>query len=112
LDHGDRTSDNDNLVLLKPAIYAIEDLNIDKTEKDILLEIRRGNKSGSQEESVVRAAKELQHSLSRLVYSSDWLEREGLLLFQGKVYVLDLPDLHWQIFATCYDTIVARHPGR
>jgi len=114
-DHGDRTSDNDNLTLLKPDFFtvcAVEALEVEGMEKDILEGIHRGNKLGKQEEPVAWAAKELQRSPNRSVYLVEWSEKDRLLLFRGKVYVSNIPDLRRHIMSACHDTLITGHPRR
>jgi len=75
------------------AIRALEGVQLEGPEKDILREIHQGNQKGDQEEPVAKAAKELQQASSKTVCSAEWLEDKGLLRFRGKIYVLRNPDL-------------------
>jgi len=89
-DHGNGASDNEDVVLLQPellAIRALEGVQLEGLEKDILREICQGNQKGDQEEPVAKAAKELRQASSKMVYSAEWSEDEGLLHFRGKIYV-------------------------
>jgi len=95
-DHGNRASDNEDVVLLRLellAIQALEGVQLEGLEKDILREIRQGNQKGDQEEPVAKAAKELQQASSKTVRSAEWSEDKGLLRFRGKIYVPWNPDL-------------------
>jgi len=61
-DHGKGASNNEDVVLLRPellAIQALEEVQMEGLEKDILREIRQGNQRGDQEEPVAKAAREL-----------------------------------------------------
>jgi len=81
-DHGKGASDNEDMVLLRPellAIRALEGVQMEGPEKDILREIRQGNQRGDQEEPVAKAARELQKAAGKTVHSAEWLEEEGLL---------------------------------
>ena len=44
--------------------------------------------------------------------SAEWAEADGLLTFQGKVYIPDAHDLRQQIMAQHHDSQVTGHPGR
>jgi len=77
----------------------------------MLREIRQGNQRGDQEEPVAKAARELQQTLSKTVYSTEWLEDDGVLQFRGKIYVPRNSDLRRRIVSLYYDTKVARHSG-
>ncbi|KAG5716582.1 hypothetical protein E4T56_gene16161 [Termitomyces sp. T112] len=62
-DHGTRVGDNNNIVLLKPelfAIHALEGIVAQGDEANILRDIRQGNQEGAQEDAVAQAAQALQ----------------------------------------------------
>ena len=114
-DHGTGGEDNDNMVLLKPELFAIRALEGVETvgeEAGVLQAVRRGNKAGLQEDAVAAAAKELVRSSSRSARSSEWSMENGILFFRGKVYVPKDPELRRQIVAQHHDSKVAGHPGR
>jgi len=96
LDHGKGASNNEDVVLLRPellAIRALEGVQMEGPEKDILKEIRQGNQRGDQEEPVAKAARELWQAASKTIRSAEWSEEEGLLRFRGKIYVPRNADL-------------------
>jgi len=114
-DHSKEASNNEDVVLLRPellAIQALEEVQMEGLEKDILKEIHQGNQRGDQEEPVAKAARELWQAASKTVRSAKWLEEEGLLWFRGKIYVPQNTDLQRQVVLLCHDTKVAGHPGR
>ena len=114
-DHGNRASDNENIVLLRPeflVVCALEGVELTGVEQKILSNICKGNRNRDQEEPIAKVAQELQSSANEAVHSSEWLNVDGLLRFQGKIYVPQSPDLHRQIVALCHDTQIAGHPGR
>jgi len=114
-DHGNRASDNENIVLLRPeflAVCALEGVELTGVEQKILSNICKGNRNRDQEEPIAKVAQELRSSANEAVHSSEWLNIDGLLRFQGKIYVPQSPDLHRQIVALCHDTQIAGHPGR
>ena len=81
-DHGKGTSDNEDVVLLRPeliAIQALEGLHLEGPERDMLREIRQGNQKGDQEEPVAKAARELRQTSSKTVRSVEWSEDDGVL---------------------------------
>jgi len=114
-DHGNRASDNENIVLLRPeflAVCALKGVELTGVEQKILSNICKGNRNRDQEEPIAKVAQELRSSANEAVHSSEWLNIDGLLRFQGKIYVPQSPDLHRQIVALCHDTQIAGHPGR
>jgi len=114
-DHGKGTSDNKDVVLLRPellAIRALEGIQSEGPEKDILQEIRQGNQKGDQEEPVAKAARELRQASGKTVCSVEWSEDDGVLRFRGKIYVPWNVDLQRRVVSLCYDMKIAGHPGR
>jgi len=113
-DHGKGTSDNEDMVLLRLellAIRALEGVQLEGPEKDILREIRQGNQKGDQEEPVAKVVRELQQISSKTVRSAEWSEKEGVLQFRGKIYVPRSSDLRRRVVSLCHDTKVTGHPG-
>jgi len=89
-DHDKGTSDNEDVVLLRPeliAVRALEGLHLEGPERDMLREIHQGNQRGEQEEPVAKAARELWQASSKTVRSVEWSEEDGVLRFRGKIYV-------------------------
>ena len=114
-DHGKGTSDNEDVVLLRPellAIRALEGIQSEGPEKDILREIRQGNQKGEQEEPVAKVARELWQASGKTVRSAEWSEGDRVLQFRGKIYVPRNADLRRRVVSLCHDTKVAGHPGR
>ena len=61
-DHSKGASNNEDMVLLRPeliAVQALEELYLEGPERDMLREIRQGNQRGEQEEPIAKAAREL-----------------------------------------------------
>jgi len=113
-DHRNGTSDNENIVLLRPeflAVRALEGVELTGVEQKILSDIHKGNRNGDQEEPIAKAARELRNSANEAVHSSKWSNVDGLLQFRGKIYVPRSLDLCRQIVALCHDTQIAGHPG-
>jgi len=114
-DYGKGTSDNEDMILLRPELFtirALEGIQLEGLEKDILREICRENQKGNQEEPVAKAARKLRQTSGKTVHSSEWSEDNGVLWFRGKIYVLRNVDLQRQVVSLCHDTKVAGHPGR
>jgi len=74
LDHSKRASDNKDVILLQLellAIQALEEVQLEGPEKDILKEIHQGNQKGDQEEPVAKTARELQQASSKIICSTE-----------------------------------------
>jgi hypothetical protein len=115
-DHGSGQGDNNNLTLLAPELFRLHALagaRFQGDEWNILQEVWRSLKGGVQEESIAKAARELQKDKGRgTVKSAEWSESEGLLMFQGKIYVPNDRDLRCRIVKQHHDTRIAGHAGR
>jgi hypothetical protein len=65
-----------------------------------------------QEESVVKAARELQKDKVRgIVKSAEWSESNGLLMFHGKFYVPKDRKLRCHIVEQHHNTCIAGYAG-
>jgi hypothetical protein len=114
-DHGSGQVDNNNLMLLAPELFWIHVLTgtgLEGEERNILHEVRHSLKDGVQEEAVAKAARELGKDKGRgTVKSTEWSESDGLLMFQGKIYVPNDRDLRCCIIEQHHNTRIAGHAG-
>jgi len=89
-DHGSGSSDNDNMTLLTPDLFAIrtlEGIEIFGEEKDILKEIRQQTETGDMEEEVVKVVKLLRTTSTKSVKSNEWFLDKGIVHYRGRIYV-------------------------
>jgi hypothetical protein len=102
-------------MLLAPElfqIHALAGVRLEGEEHNILREVRRSLKDGMQEESVAKAARELQKDKGRgTIKSAEWSESDGLLMFHGKIYVPNDRDLRHRIIEQHHNTRIAGHAG-
>ena len=91
-------------------MHALEGVELIGIEQKILSDIHKGNQNGDQEEPIAKAAQELWSSTNEAVHSSEWSNIDGLLQFQGKIYIPWSLDLHRQIIALCHNTQIAGYP--
>jgi hypothetical protein len=114
-DHISGQGDNNNLTLLAPElfrIYALTGVRLEGDEHNILREVRRSIKVNVQEESVVKAARELRKDKGRgTIKSTEWSESDGLLMFHGKIYVPKDRDLRRCIVEQHHNMHIAGHAG-
>jgi len=113
-DHGTGAGDNSNVMLLHPeffathAIRALSGLSL-KEERDILQDIRKGNREGKQEDAVAKSATELRRS--KETRSEHRSGRSTMAtLFPDRIYVPNDPELRRRITSQHHDTRVAGHP--
>jgi hypothetical protein len=113
--HGSGQGDNDNLTLLAQELFRIHVLagaRLEGDECNILREVRRSLRDDMQEESVVKAARELWKDKGRgTVKSAEWSESDGLLMFHGKIYVPKDRELRRHIVEQHHDMCIAGHAG-
>ena len=106
--------DNENVTLLKPEYCKVHALRqghllIEGKENVLLSKIR---KSRDLDKSVVKAVEELKKSSTKHLQSDEWSEEQGLILYQGKVYVPKDHKLRIEIIKLHHDTPSAGHPGQ
>jgi hypothetical protein len=99
-DHSDGKQDNENIVLLKPELFAIralEGLTVEGEEKDIVREIWKRNREGEVEMQVTVAVKELKRGNQRSMRGEEWKAQDRLILFWDRIYLPKNAELHHQI---------------
>jgi hypothetical protein len=115
-DHGSGQGDNNNLTLLAPELFRIHALagaRLEGNECNILQEVRLSLRDDVQEESVVKAARELWKDKGRgTIKSAEWSESDGLLMSCGKIYVPNDRDLRRHIVEQHHNMCIAGHAGR
>ena len=114
-DHDSGSSDNENMILLTPdrvAICALQGLEVIREEQDILKDIQKGAWNAKKEEAVAKAVKELQKTSMQSIRLAKWAMTDGILYFQGKIYIPDASDLWCSIIILCHNSKAARHSGR
>ena len=112
--HRDGSQDNMDIVLLKPkllAVYALVGIAFEGKKQALLTNIWQGNKLGCHKKSVAKAVRELYQSSTKSMRSSEWSEEDDILIFQSKIYVPGICDLHWHIVSLYHNTRVARYTG-
>jgi hypothetical protein len=102
-------------MLLAPElfwIHALVGVRLEGDEHNILREVWHSLKDDVQEESVVKAARELRKDKGRgTIKSAEWSESDGLLMFHGKIYVPNDRDLRCRIIEHHHDMHIAGHAG-
>ena len=104
--------DNQDQVLLPPDLFAKA-----RATSGIVLEgldgylMDRVKGCKERDEAVVKAFKELGSSKG-VLRGSKWAEEEGVVLWNGKVYVPKDPQLRHDIVQLHHDSTITGHPGR
>ena len=95
-DHGSGMEDNSDMTLLQPELFVIQALKglaAEGEEQDVLRDICQAFREGEKKDSVARAITELCQGHLHSIHMAEWSKRDGLLLFRGKVYVPNNPEL-------------------
>jgi hypothetical protein len=115
-DHGSGSDDNRDITLLTPnffAVRALEGVQVEGQERDLLKLIRHETRDGELEDAVSKGAKALKSTSAKSIRSwAEWSEAKGILYFRGKIYVPPTSDIRRKIVALNHDSRVAGHPGR
>ena len=101
-DHGLGAEDNRDITLLTPNFFvvrALEGLEMEGQERELLKLIRKETRDGELEVAVGKVAEALKSSTAKSICSSEWLEVDGILYFRGKIYVLPTSDIRQKIVA-------------
>ena len=83
-DHGDGSNDNRDLTLLTPnffVVHALEGIQVEGQEQELLKLIRREIWDGELEDAVSKVAKALKSTSAKSIHSSEWSEIDGILHF-------------------------------
>ncbi len=103
-DHGRGQEDNKGVVLLtRPCSKSTL---VRGQEVDILRDIRECMEGeGTTEEPVAAAAQRLRRAKATgQVHKTEWDETDGLLMFNGRIYVPDSKDLRQRIIAQYHNS--------
>jgi hypothetical protein len=114
--HGSGQGDNNDQTLLAQELFRIHVLagaRLEGDERNILREVQRSLRDDVQEESVVKAARELWKDKGRgTIKSAKWSKSNGLLMFRSNIYVPKDRDLRHRIIEQHHDMCITRHAGR
>jgi hypothetical protein len=109
-DHDRGMDDNKDEVLLPPNLFKVNATPVlVSTGDERLLDRIRGVKD--REERVVKAFKELGSSKGTL-RGEEWEECNGLVFYNGRVYVPNDPQIRHDILQQHHDTPIHGHPGK
>jgi hypothetical protein len=113
-DHGSRSQDNSNIVLLNADLFVVcvmEAVAVEGEEHEVLRDIQAKVKEGCMDDSITLMVKGLKDSKSRMVKGAEWNLHEGLVHFCDCIYVPHDEELQRRIVAQYHDSKVMGHPG-
>src|SRR5258707_15892177 len=108
VDHPKGADDNADCTLLTREVFelrAMEAITLEGKEAVFMEHIQQ---SGQYDNLVVKALKAL--DVGELC-SNEWMHVEGVVLYRGRVYILDNPRLRHDLVHAHHSTVVIGHPG-
>src|SRR5260221_1748635 len=107
-DHPRGAEDNVDCTLLTPEVFKLRVMEAVMLEGEEAVFMERIRQSDQYDDPVVKALKAL--DMGEL-HSDEWMHAEGVVLYQGRVYVLDNPQLCHDLVHAHHSAIVIGHPG-
>src|SRR5258707_898928 len=107
-DHPRGADDNADFILLTLEVFELRAMEAVTLEGEEAIFMERIQQSTQFDDPVVKALKAL--DMGEL-HSNGWTHTEGIVLYQGKVYILDNPQLHHDLVHVHHSATVAGHPG-
>src|SRR5260370_8215339 len=107
-DHPRGADDNADFTLLTPEVFELRATEAVTLEGEEAIFMERIQQSAQFDDPVVKALKALDAGELR---SDEWTHTEGIVLYQGKVYVPDNPQLCHDLVHVHHSATVAGHPG-
>src|SRR5258708_28844144 len=107
--HPRGAEDNADCTLLTLEVFelrAMEAITLEGEEAVFMEQIRQ---SDQYDDPVVKALKALDAGELR---SDEWMRTEEVVLYRGRVYILDDPQLCHDLVHAHHSAAVARHPGQ
>src|SRR5258708_24214810 len=106
-DHLRGAEDNVDCTLLTPEVFKLRAMEAVMLKGEEAVFMERIRQSDQYDDLVVKALKAL--DMGEL-HSNEWTCAEGVVLYQGRVYVPDDPQLHHDLVHAHHSAAVTRHP--
>src|SRR5258706_4932453 len=107
VDHPRGVDDNTDFTLLTLEVFELRAMEAITLEGEEAIFMERIQQSAQFDDPVVKALKALD---AGELHSDEWTCAEGVVLYRGKVYVLDNPQLHHDLVHAHHAAVVAGHP--
>src|SRR5258708_3286717 len=108
VDHLRGADDNMDFTLLTPEVFELRAMEAITLEGEEAIFMERIQQSAQFDDPVVKALKALD---AGELCSDEWMHAEGIVLYQGKVYIPDNPQLHHNLVHAHHSATVTGHPG-
>ena len=107
-DHPRGVDDNADCTLLTLGVFKLRVMEAITLEGEEAIFMEWIQQSDQYDDLVVKALKALD---AGELCSDEWMHAEGVVLYQGRVYILDDPQLCHDLLHAHHSAIVAGHPG-
>src|SRR5258707_14265252 len=107
-DHPRGAEDNADCTLLTLEVFKLRAMEAVMLEGEEAVFMEQIQQSDQYNDLVVKALKALD---TGELHSDEWMHTEGVVLYQGRVYVPDNPQLHHDLVHAHHSATVAGHPG-
>src|SRR5260370_870336 len=107
VDHPRGVDDNADFTLLTLEVFELRATEAITLEGEETIFMEQIQQSAQFDDPVVKALKAL--DMGEL-HSDEWMCTEGIVLYRGKVYIPDNPQLHHDLVHAHHSAIVAGHP--
>src|SRR5258707_444622 len=107
VDHPKGADDNTDFTLLTPEVFELRVMEAITLEGEEAIFMEQIQQSAQFDDPVVKALKAL--DVGELC-SNEWTCTEGIVLYRGKVYVPDNPQLHHDLVHAHHSATVTGHP--
>jgi len=74
--------------------------------------LKKVRESEAKNNKIIKAVEEMKQAGVKILRDEEWREENGLMLKEGKVYVLKDEKLRTEIIRLHHDTPVGRHGGQ
>src|SRR5260221_6899239 len=108
VDHPKGVDNNADCTLLTPEVFKLRVTEAITLEGEEATFMERIQQSDQYDDLVVKALKALD---TGELHSDEWTCTEGVVLYQGRVYILDNPQLCHDLVHVHHSAIGARYPG-
>ncbi len=106
-DHPRGADDNMDFTLLTPEAFELRVMEVVMLEGEEAVFMEQIQWSAQYDNPMVKALKAL--DVGEL-HSNEWMCAEGVVLYRGRVYILDNPQLHHDLVHAHHGAVVAGHP--
>ena len=104
--------DNEDRVLIKKEWMEVRAMQVEKVIIEGVDLLEKVKKSEAKDDEVVKAVEEMKYAGVKVLRDEEWQEEDGVMLRDGKVYILKDEKLRAEVIWLHYDMLVGGHGGQ